>query len=139
MTTATATTDRRASPCTSPSRCSGLFSDWWPDPIGEVLGTGFCRFRSPSGVEVLAKADETRLDVLAVFCRTPRRGCLREFMRRARARFGTVCVWEDWNPIVGAALARWGFRRVQQVENDGEIITGWRWDRSPNTKGQGAE
>lgn len=138
MTTASKTTVDRDSSCTGPIRCSGIFSDWCTDPVGEILGTGFCRFVSPTGVEGLAKSEGDRLDVLAVFCRTPGRGCFREFMRRARARFVTVCVWEDWNPVVGDALVRWGFRRVQQVEPDGEIITGWRWDRSPNGAGETA-
>jgi len=77
-----------------------------------------------------ARVSGDRLDVLAVFCRTPGRGCLGEFLRRCMARYDAVCVWEVFNPVVSAALQRRGFRRAEETDPaTGETVTGWRWQR----------
>jgi len=109
---------------------SRVFSEWTPDAVGDQLGTGYSRFVSPAGIEGLARVSGDRLDVLAVFCRTPGRGCLGEFLRRCMARYDAVCVWEVFNPVVSAALQRRGFRRAEETDPaTGETVTGWRWQR----------
>jgi hypothetical protein len=98
-----------------------------PDPVSDMLGTGYMRFESGCGVFGLAKAKGDRLDVLAVVASMPGTGQFREFVRRAKLEYRTICVWEDWNPLVGEILNRYGFRRVTEVQDDGELLTGWRW------------
>lgn len=101
-----------------------------PDPIGVILGTGYMRFQSPNGLGGLAKWTDDRLDLLAVHAFVEGRGMFRDFIASAKREWKTVCVWEDWNPIVGAALERYGFSRETEIQGDGEVITGWRWDSS---------
>lgn len=110
-------------------RCADLLGVVAPDQIGQILGTGYMRFQSPNGLGGLAKWTDERLDLLAVCALAEGRGQFRDFIAAAKLKYQTVCVWEDWNPIVGAALARYGFKRETEVQGDGEIITGWRWDK----------
>lgn len=99
-----------------------------PDWMAQILGTGYMEFHAPCGIDGLAKEREDRLDVLCVFAQTVGTGQFREFIRRAQAQYRTVCIWEDWNPIIGLALARYGFAMEIEIQGDGEIIHGWRWD-----------
>lgn len=103
----------------------GILDD---DPIALVLGTGYMRFSSPSGIDGLAKRDGTRLDILAVIATKPGTGQFRKFISRCKVRFETVCVWHDFNPQIGEALARYGFHPETDIAADGETLTGWRWD-----------
>jgi hypothetical protein len=112
--------------------CSDLLGVIEPDPIGQILGTGYMRFESPTGLDGLAKWTDERLDLLAVVTRTPGKGCFREFIRRAQAVWQTVCVWHDDNPLVGHALFRYGFTPETEILADGEVVSGWRWDKTPN-------
>lgn len=104
------------------------------DPVGEILGTGYCRFQSAVGIDGLAKWTPDRLDLLAVTTRTPGRGRFRVFISLAKQYYKTICVWVDINPIVGEALERYGFRRVTEKQFDGEIVEGWRWDKPEEEK-----
>jgi len=99
-----------------------------PDPVGVVLGTGYMRFESACGIDGLAKVTGDRLDILAVAARTTGKGQFRKFITLAKQEFKTVCVWEDWNPILGPALARYGFTPEKEIQADGEVVDGWRWD-----------
>ena len=110
---------------------SALLGAVEPDPIGVVLCTGYMRFQSPGGLGGLAKWTDTRLDLLAVHAMIEGRGQFRDFIASAKREWQTICVWEDWNPVVGPALARYGFTRETEVQGDGEIINGWRWDKTP--------
>jgi GNAT superfamily N-acetyltransferase len=101
-----------------------------PDPAGVILGTGYMRFKSPIGVDGLAKWTEERLDILAVHTDERGKGHFREFIRQAKERYKTICVWEDFNPVVGKALARYGFKPDIEIQIDGEILVGWRWEKT---------
>ena len=91
-----------------------------PDPIGQMLGTGYMRFQSPDGLGGLAKWSTDRLNLLAVHASVPGKGQFRDFIAKAKLEWKTICVWEDWNPLVGQALARYGFQRETEIQGDGE-------------------
>lgn len=105
-----------------------LMGDYRPDPIGEILHTGYMQFQSPTGIGGLAKWAGERLDLLAVHARTRQQGEFRKFIALAKGRFQTICVWEISNPILDAALERYGFQPETELQGDGEIINGRRWD-----------
>lgn len=92
------------------------------DPIGHLLGTGFARFTAPCGVDGLARADAdgSHLEVLAVVARQPGTGQLRRFVRDCQAAYHTLTFLEVWSPLLESALARYGFRRL----DDG---ASWTW------------
>lgn len=104
------------------------------DLAGTLLGTEYVRYRSPSGVHGLAKWNDSRLDLLAVFAKRPGTGQFRRFIGICKASFDTVCVWEVWNPILGPILSKYGFSPETEVQGDGEILTGWRWDKKITAK-----
>lgn len=113
---------------------SGFFASWKPDPVGIILGTGYMRFTTALGIDGLARLDgEGGLDCLVVIARDPGKGQFRRFITAAKKHFRRVAVWEDWNPVIGKALNRYGFIRARCVEADGEVCNGWEW-RSPNAK-----
>jgi hypothetical protein len=109
----------------------GFFLTWEADPIGVLLGTGFYRFDTPFGISGLARLRTGgTLDVLAVIAEAPGKGQFRKFIDAAKATFNTVSVWEDWNPIIGDSLSRYGFHRDSIEEADGERNKGWSWPRA---------
>jgi hypothetical protein len=110
--------------------CPPLFRSVYPCPFGELLGTGYFRFETLIGIAGLAKWSATRLDLLAVSARATGQGQFREFIRQAKTHYRAIYVWEDWNPIVGPALARYGFIQVIETGPDGEILHGWLWRES---------
>lgn len=100
-----------------------------PDPVGVILGTGYHRFKSPSGIAGLAKWGGGRIDILAVVSRSKGSGQFREFIRQCKAQAPIVCVWFDNNPLVGRALERYGFHPCEETDDaHGERLIGWRWD-----------
>ncbi len=96
-----------------------------PDPISDMLGTGYKRFESSVGINGLAKVSGKRLDILAVIARTPGKGQFRRFIAAAKNAYETVAVWEDWNPVIGEALQRYGFRKTSMIGDDGKASAGW--------------
>ena len=94
------------------------------DPMGEVLGTGYKRFESPFGVNGLAKESSERVDILALVSDEEGKGHFRAFIARCLAIHHTVCVWEVWNPILGAALRRYGFRPAWETDRFGDVLSG---------------
>lgn len=120
------TKQKRPARCSRPN-CSGFFLRFEPDPVGELLGTGYSRFQHASGMEGLAKVTNDRLDILAVNATREGRGQFREFIAAAKKSFKVVAVWEDWNPILAPALERYGFKPAKCVEAWGEINNGWEW------------
>jgi hypothetical protein len=104
-----------------------------PDPAGVILRTGYMRFQSPKGIGGLAKWTDERLDLLAVVAFVNGRGMFRSFIAASKKHFNTICVWHDWNPIIGAALERYGFSPETEIQGDGEVIKGWRWDKPTET------
>lgn len=110
---------------------ASLFFNVTPDPVGVILETGYQRFDSATGISGLAKANGTRLDVLAVSTHSQGNGQFREFIKRCKERYRTICVWFDENPIVHGALERYGFTPETEIQPDGESVTGMRWDSKP--------
>jgi len=109
---------------------STLFSAWIPDPLSELLKTGYRRFETRIGIQGLARMDNERgLDILAVVSSRPGEGKFRQFIATAQQSFDRVAVWVDFNPLVGKALRRYGFVRAQCTEPDGEVCQGWQWRR----------
>lgn len=106
---------------------SAIFKTWEPDPYGVILGTGYMRFTTDIGIDGLAKINGDRLDVLAVHAETPGKGQFRKFIEECKNNFREICVWEDFNPIVGVALKRYGFEPTMEVEFGGVIVDGWRY------------
>lgn len=104
-----------------------------PDPIGQILGTGYWRFQNTSGIGGLAKWTEDRLDILAVHADAPGTGQFRRFIADAKLHWSTICIWEDWNPMLGPALKRYGFSPETEIEPHGGSVSGWRWDK-PQSK-----
>lgn len=94
-----------------------------------MLGTGYSKFESSLGVHGLAKVSEARIDILAVVATKPGKGQFRRFIAAAKNAYQTVVVWEDWNPIVTAALQRYGFRRVSETDAEGKRISGLMFSR----------
>lgn len=96
-----------------------------PDPIGDMLGTGYKRFESSVGINGLAKVTGKRIDILAVVATRQRTGQFRRFIAAAKNAYDVVAVWEDWNPVISEALQRYGFRRTWQHEEYGARVAGW--------------
>lgn len=104
-----------------------------PDVFGEILGTGYSRIQSRIGIHGLARAKGSRVDFLAVMAKTPGTRQFRKFIAGRQAAYQEIHVWEDWNPLVGKALSKYGFSRARMGE-DGPlsvyaIVTGGDTDR----------
>lgn len=105
-----------------------ILGDIRPDPCGIMLSTGYQRFRSPSGIQGLAKWSDDRLDILVVYTDVRGAGRFRDFIAAAKRERRTVCVWDVWNPVVVGSLMRYGFTRETDIQGDGEVVEGFRWD-----------
>jgi hypothetical protein len=104
-----------------------------PDAVALMLGTGYERFVSPTGISGLARVSGKRLDILAVNAIRRGTGQFRSFIARAKQEYETVCVWEIANPLLDIVLPRYGFRRVLEIdERTGEWIDGHRYDKEAN-------
>lgn len=110
---------------------NALLGDVRPDPVGEILGTGYWQFISPVGCMGLAKWTDDRLDILAISAMNAGTGQFREFIRQAKEQFRTISVWIIGNVTLEAALLRYGFTRTSYTEPDGEHITGMQWQAQP--------
>ena len=119
----------------SPKYQSELLGMVEPDPIGIMLGQpGYWQFQSKGGIGGLAKWTDDRMDVLAVHAFGEGQGQFRRFVAAAKLEYRIICVWEVWNPILDAALERYGFERETEIQGSGEVIRGWRWDWSAENK-----
>jgi hypothetical protein len=98
-----------------------------PDLASMILGTGYDHFVSSTGMHGLGRETGERLDVLAVVTLSPGQGQFRQFIQEAKRFYQTICVWEDWNPIITGAMSRYGFTPMTDIQ-EGETLTGWRWD-----------
>ena len=98
------------------------------DPAGQILGTDYDRFESLLGIDGLAKETGDRLEILAVLARNAGTGQFRRFIAECKRHYKTVCIWEDWNPLVADALLRYGFRRSSTHTVEGELLIGWKWE-----------
>lgn len=114
-----------------------FINDMGPDPIGLALGFGeraYHRFSTREGVGGLAKWTDERLDILAVHSDVLGHGRFREFIAKCKERFSTICIWEVWNLTLGHALERYGFHDETEIQGDGEVVSGMRWDKTTNNK-----
>lgn len=101
-----------------------------PDFTSVILGTGFDRFSSPTGIDGLAKWTDEQLELLAVIANAPHQGQFRAFIQQAKEIWPIILVWHVHNGFLDAALARYGFQPITS-ECDGETVPGWRWIRQP--------
>lgn len=100
-----------------------------PDPIGQLLKSGFDRFTSPTGIEGLAKFSDDRLDLLALLAPHPGQGAFRALIVRAKSEYKTICVWEIWSPWLTGVLERYGFKPTTEFADGGWKHEGMRWDK----------
>lgn len=106
-----------------------VFKHSAPDPVGQLLGTGYDRFESVRGIDGLGKEKDGRLDVLAVHATKPGTGQFRAFIGHCKQHYRTVCVWEIFNPTVEQALKKYGFTEAHEIDGmTGEQLKGYRWD-----------
>lgn len=107
----------------------GVLGPLLPDPASTILGTGYSRFESPSGLRGLAKVHGRRLDLLVVDASRPGTGQFRAFIDAAKREFDMIYLWEVWNPALDLILQRYGFRACREADLDtGEILDGYRYD-----------
>lgn len=106
-----------------------FFSWFEPDPAGLIFEIGYKRFETPHGIRGLACVSGDRLDILSVEASVPRSGQFRRFIASAKGAFSTIAVWEDWNPLIGKILKRYGFERACSLYSDGSASDGWKWTR----------
>lgn len=130
---------RTKTPRTRPTAPTGvgiseLLGGWEPDPVGQILGTGYQRFQSRCGIGGLAKWTDERFDLLAVHASEPRAGQFRGWIALVKERFKTICVWHVDNVTLAAALRRYGFDPETEIDGTGEVLTGFRWDKTPNSE-----
>ena len=95
-----------------------------------MLGTHMRRFSSPTGVQGLARWNAKELTVLAIVAQVKNNGCCREFIRQAKEQFSMITVLSVDNPVLAAALERWGFTAgefAQPVAGFMEKVDGMRW------------
>ncbi len=106
-----------------------VLGETYPDPISRLLGTKLFRFRSPTGLNGLAKTvGDDRLDLVAVDASIPGIGQFRTFIKRAKQEYAIICIWEVWNPMLEEVLPRYGFQPHMGIDKDtGEPLNGYRW------------
>lgn len=93
------------------SDSSALFAQLAPDPVGEILGTGYQRFMAHQpGIGGLCKISGDKLSILAITSRHEGRGHVRDFFSEAKSHFRYISVESIWSPKLLSALRRWGFR-----------------------------
>lgn len=108
----------------------GVLGSITPDPFNQLLGTGYSRFQSSTGMNGLAKEHKKRVDILALDATKPGTGQLRKFIDRCKREYKTICIWEVWNPWLRDVLKRYGFYTYQAFDRDsGEWLAGYRYDR----------
>lgn len=105
-----------------------VFKHECPDLAGQILGTGYNRFVSHCGIDGLAKENGDRLNLLAVGSSNPGTGQFRNFIAECKRFYKTICIWECWNPILPPILERYGFKSETEIQGDGEVLDGYRWD-----------
>jgi len=98
------------------------------DLASEILGTGFKRFSSPTGIDGLAKEVEGGVEILAVDASIRGMGFFRNFIKHCKEEYDTIILWEVWNPDLAEALVRYGFQRVDR-DIRGENVSGYEWKK----------
>lgn len=104
-----------------------LFSIIEPDPVGQILDTGFNRFRSDRfRMNGLCKITDTGIELLALYADCPGQGDFGRFLTECRNVFAEIQVLHVDNKRLESYLARRGFSWTQRYER-GELITGMIW------------
>lgn len=107
-----------------------IIGEIFPDPISEILHTNYGRFYSAAGIDGLAKVTEKRLDLLAVAASFPGHGHFRNFIQICQSEFDTICVWHVENPLLQKCLPKYGFTPETEIDSSGEVLEGYRWDKT---------
>ncbi len=108
-----------------------------PHFIGRVLGTGYERFYSETGMNGLAREDGDRLNLLALDASNPGTGQFREFIEQAKKEYKTICIWHVSHEWLKLKLLEYGFRPYD--ENDiitTELLKGYRYDAGTGRHGR---
>jgi len=87
-------------------------------------------FESPSGIHGQAWTEGRNLHLLSVLATEPGTGQFRCFIEACKAEYDSVSVWVIFNPDLAGILRKYGFRRARKTESGGEVLTGYRWQRS---------
>lgn len=95
-----------------------------PDPAASIIGTGFIRFLTCSGVAGLARLTVPGiLDILAVQSSRPGTGQFRAFICAAKLHFTHIRIFEVWSDRLKKCLPRYGFTRFDHPQAD----DCWEW------------
>lgn len=103
-----------------------------PDPVSELLGTGYSRFENAAGMNGLCKIEGNTFDILAVVATRPGNGQFRHFIICLKAKYTTIKIWDVMNPWLVEVLLRYGFRPWEErlcFQGEWETCHGFRWDR----------
>ena len=106
------------------------FLKWSEDPFGAILGTGYDRFESTTGICGVAKIKNNDLRVLVAHTYTPGQGQFRDFVRICKANFDYVCFEHILSDALPDILARYGFTLGILVEDDGTEMKVWKWEKN---------
>lgn len=110
---------------TSASRALGPLL---PDFTSIMLGTGFHEFRSPHGIQGLAKLDGSCVMLLVVMATRPKTGQFHRFIDACKEEFEEIQIHEVWNPLLDKILSSYGFVEFSDETNKCKT-TGWKWTR----------
>lgn len=111
-----------------------VFTHDEPDPVSVVLRTRFNRFKSISGCDGLAReTTPEHIEILAVHARKVGTGQFRRFVKMLKHQYDIICVWHVSNPMLDEILPRYGFSAETTIDEFGEVLTGYRWDRPKQT------
>ena len=92
-----------------PHPASGPFLRWEPDPLNEILGTGYDRYTSITGICGVGKIEGNTFNILACHTYTPGQGQFRSFITMCKNWFNTLRVEAIMEPELPAILIRYGF------------------------------
>lgn len=114
------------------------FVDRGQDPIGLILGFGeraYHQFETRTGVNGLCRWTDSRLDVLAICSDNPGRGFVRDFIQQCQQVWSTILILYTEHPGLYVGMKRLGFHDEVEIQGDGEIVHGLRWDRTTQPGG----
>ena len=89
-------------------------------------------FDSPLGVDGLAKVNDKRLDILAVFSSDEGKGHFRDFINECKKHYVFIRFWALMNPTLEKTLTRYGFYGGNDVDCFGDIVDVMDWHAPVN-------
>lgn len=107
---------------------ANAFGQMIPDPVGQILGTGYMRFGTTEvcGLARVSGPFGQRADILAIDSTTRGTGQVHRFFNNLKKIYGEIYVWEVRNLNLAEALKRYGFNEKTEVQ-DGEPMRGFYW------------